>query len=895
MKEKEKYKLSDIIIIAEKKKKRPSLNNIRINSKPKTPNKIVRNNTDQDFKNNGQNYSIDDDCKNIVEKNDTDQDFKKKSKNNIIDQKVKEIINNRIDQGTKKIISINTLDQGCEKIVKKNNYNKECKEIFKNSNSDQNSKKINVNSNSIGADKKVCSLHEEVNYDDTYTYCKIQGKRNDYGNVNKKCDNECSLINKQRKNRTNFVDDDKNTSFINFDNIEIKNNDERNFDISNDIKNQRKVKDESLFLKQKIGALDMKVDKMGHVADKIEASEINEKNPTNSIIYTLGINLKHEDEFIFGGVCDKKLIINDTQFEKIQPPFNCEIMNNKKNPIFEQNKQDQIIQNVENPFESAYNRFRNDKNDKNFILHNQNLNIVSDLFENDDNYLQRLDLDTKHIKNIEDDKNLIILNKEFKYNQKFNSSYTKAYFNNNVEQSKNESNLIVDTKNYCYYTENENKLNYIVNESKLNYIANENKLNCIANAKYSKLAANENNCKYITDINSSQYKENENYYNYIENENNFKGISDENNFLYERIKDETKLINNFDIEENQKPIFSGDIKNYNDKIDSFYENHKKGRNLSDSFFLLNDKNVNKELTDIKNDNFDELKYKKFSSFINLENDKLQQSSFLSTNTEQSTSILELPWLIQSPQIKYESVFISKKILPAFHDPIFLDYVFEIPKSLEHILKKQKHLNFTYQATFSDKITIKKNDITILKGSVVFYGSELLCTENFMFIINRKKFVKKENLKESIKYRKCLATGSLYTENRSLQEDLTTEIFMHQIQNKTNIFFIDSYNDLLNVFKSIVKFNDFKKDYIPKIKTFNSTNKQEFLISIVSKIPGISKNVAMAIGETYGSFKNFFDFLIIEKGRLSELIIKSDDKKSERKLGEKQTELLKKAF
>ncbi|KAM0677348.1 hypothetical protein BDAP_002030 [Binucleata daphniae] len=154
---------------------------------------------------------------------------------------------------------------------------------------------------------------------------------------------------------------------------------------------------------------------------------------------------------------------------------------------------------------------------------------------------------------------------------------------------------------------------------------------------------------------------------------------------------------------------------------------------------------------------------------------------------------------------------------------------------------------------------------------------------------------KEKAKKKMQNTKNQSQTKQNTNQKILYNVTDKKIFMHQIKNKVNIFYLEYYEDLLCALKSIVKEIEKPRKYIQKVKTFGSNKKKEYCEYVIQSVPGISKNVANAISLYFENFSKFYNFLKNDYSKVVDLTVYSDDKKSQRKLGEKQALLLKKAF
>ncbi|KAM0676379.1 hypothetical protein GVAV_000344 [Gurleya vavrai] len=169
--------------------------------------------------------------------------------------------------------------------------------------------------------------------------------------------------------------------------------------------------------------------------------------------------------------------------------------------------------------------------------------------------------------------------------------------------------------------------------------------------------------------------------------------------------------------------------------------------------------------------------------LSSENAKITiKNTFITDENGNSTSILDLPWLENSTIIEQEIQTNELKILPAFHDPLFLDYNFEIPYNLEYILKQAKNINFSYKLTASNYIEIKKAENVIFKSNVIFYGNEIKIDCKNVFLIESKKFIKKENTKEHKTYLESINLKKEYR-NIDMIQNYRKELFYNKYKKK----------------------------------------------------------------------------------------------------------------
>lgn len=256
----------------------------------------------------------------------------------------------------------------------------------------------------------------------------------------------------------------------------------------------------------------------------------------------------------------------------------------------------------------------------------------------------------------------------------------------------------------------------------------------------------------------------------------------------------------------------------------------------------------------------------------------------------STSILTLPsFLISNTPPRQPIAPVSYKILPAFHDPIFHTYTFNIPESLSGMLRES--LPFTFQTVPHSRIEIFRDSTLISFYDILFYGNEIMYESIIIFVINKKKYLRTAKLEQSKEYKRSIAENRKYVESSELSE--YEERLKHlQIRDGLNLFFIESCEDIISSLKAIVKGFCIKRNYIPKVKAFRDPNM--YLRYVISRIPGIGRNVGNAVGDRFGTLADFYCYLVDEEAgtkTFQDFIVYSEDRMCSRKLGLKQANII----
>ncbi|TBU07495.1 hypothetical protein CWI36_0266p0010 [Hamiltosporidium magnivora] len=250
----------------------------------------------------------------------------------------------------------------------------------------------------------------------------------------------------------------------------------------------------------------------------------------------------------------------------------------------------------------------------------------------------------------------------------------------------------------------------------------------------------------------------------------------------------------------------------------------------------------------------------------------------------------------------DSNILFHKTEGCFIDPLFYKYKFEIPNLLKKIVDSVVNKNFRYFYS-ENNILLLRN---VLDNSILF--SALVCEyerlfdlkdEHFstkiIFILGREKYVKKLKTNQRLEYKKALEEHKTHDFFDKVK-DLRKKTFMFQLKFHVNFIFIESNEDILREFKVMIKFLETPKVFIPKVKKHKADQKKEFFKYILTKIPGISITVGIALSDKFSSLKEFVIFLNSENSQsLINFMIPNENKTGHRKLGQKQYQIIYNTF
>lgn len=261
----------------------------------------------------------------------------------------------------------------------------------------------------------------------------------------------------------------------------------------------------------------------------------------------------------------------------------------------------------------------------------------------------------------------------------------------------------------------------------------------------------------------------------------------------------------------------------------------------------------------------------------------------------STSLLTIPSFIKlnTPPTKLNKLSATPKILPAFHDPLFLNYIFYIPKTISHILKHK--MPFTYLLIPENRIEVYKDKELLTYFDIMFYGTEVTSVSNIVFVINRKKYIRTNKLNQNKLYKQCIEDSTKYICDSEIKK-YESNLKVKQIEENVNFFYVETDEDLVQNLKAIVKNYDIKKNYYKKMKSFKEPNK--YLEYVIGSVTGIGSNVGKSIAEKFEGVCDFYEYMVAEGaeiGKLEEFEVYNEDRTCVRKLGNKQANILRIIF
>ncbi|KAG0440970.1 hypothetical protein DMUE_1386 [Dictyocoela muelleri] len=243
--------------------------------------------------------------------------------------------------------------------------------------------------------------------------------------------------------------------------------------------------------------------------------------------------------------------------------------------------------------------------------------------------------------------------------------------------------------------------------------------------------------------------------------------------------------------------------------------------------------------------------------------------------------------IMNPENNYKTN-LNSTTQNIFIDPIFADLLISIPNIFDKMLKKEQP-PFVYERGNKNILSIfntrngEKIKIPVLEYKYFYKylknaDKEYDCVKNpdnpfkndqnidfmnllksdkkirFIILLQKKSFLRKEQKKETERYKKHVLNQEKYVPNIIKGDD-----YIFQLNNNVNIFYIDQTNELARVIKNIVR----KSDFVPKVKI--SKNSQEFIENFLNSIPGISQENSKSLSL---KFKNLKDLKNVKNEDLS---------------------------
>lgn len=250
--------------------------------------------------------------------------------------------------------------------------------------------------------------------------------------------------------------------------------------------------------------------------------------------------------------------------------------------------------------------------------------------------------------------------------------------------------------------------------------------------------------------------------------------------------------------------------------------------------------------------------------------------------------------VTEPQ-KEDAVSTGKKNVKNVHfaDPLFYPYDLAVPLVLKRFIK-----NPPFRFTFKDSrfLDIVENQAIKIRMEVIDFKEledRVEKATKIALVINRNRFRQRLVAEENRSYRDAIAQNTEYERSQDKFKQISKVAMVYQARNRINFLSIDNREDLLRELKCITKSLSAKTEYVPKVKTFTE-NRKEFLCYLLAMAPGISKNVAAALSERFGSLCLLVAFLKQDKKKeLKDIEVWNDDKSQVRELGEKQVLLLRK--
>lgn len=227
------------------------------------------------------------------------------------------------------------------------------------------------------------------------------------------------------------------------------------------------------------------------------------------------------------------------------------------------------------------------------------------------------------------------------------------------------------------------------------------------------------------------------------------------------------------------------------------------------------------------------------------------------------------------------------------DPLFYQYMFVIPHKIKRFISNP---SFNHTFDNSNYLKVFKNESLALEIQIFdFKGDEIDMSTKLVFVINKKRIKQRFASEENKNYKNAITLNLDYQRGENRFKSMCVKILEYQIKHKVNLIEINNADDMLRELKSIAKNLESEKTYVPKVKTFEE-NQKEFFCYILAMIPGVSKNLSNTLVDKFNNISAFFRFLQEnDKETLENIEVWNEDQTKKRKLGEKQSELLKAFF
>ncbi len=267
------------------------------------------------------------------------------------------------------------------------------------------------------------------------------------------------------------------------------------------------------------------------------------------------------------------------------------------------------------------------------------------------------------------------------------------------------------------------------------------------------------------------------------------------------------------------------------------------------------------------------------------------------NTDTSLSFLEP--LDGGKQITiFRNEIKEIQISPTVIDPEFSDCVVIIPEKIEKLFKSVEKIKFIYRIEMQEYIRINLpktgKEFNIFIEYFEKFTFPIVSPSNLIFIVGRNAYIANEKNKMMREYKKSVENGTKYRDE-GVHKEMRAKYFQYQIEKGINFIYIESGEELHSAIRNISILLQKNRRYLPRVRSYNKEDKKDLMKMVLGRIPGISENILSCLCEKYETIRHLRKALVEEIEVVKNLRIHNEDNTSQRILGDKICNKLKKAF
>lgn len=228
-----------------------------------------------------------------------------------------------------------------------------------------------------------------------------------------------------------------------------------------------------------------------------------------------------------------------------------------------------------------------------------------------------------------------------------------------------------------------------------------------------------------------------------------------------------------------------------------------------------------------------------------------------------------------------------------------DCFLSVPSFIADFFRRVDRIDSLYEYTDGPILTVRRlschsviSRLFVTRFASFSFPSPL--SADLVVVLGRRLFQAQDRRRQGREFKAAVESGSYY-EPADEYKALRTRYLEYQLDERANIIYVESPDELHRLIKNILRFDQNKSSvkYTPKVRTYDS--RESLFTETLSQIPGITRQTAQSIVVRFSTFRGLTEALINQRDDVVNLILTDDQGSSPRILGERLYEKLFRAF